>query len=331
MKNSLNENNAKTICIIGLGQIGSRHLQALLKCDFNVSIFCVDLNVDSISKARSLIPHELPKHIKSIHYLSDIKDLPTEIDLAILATSSDIRLKVLKSLLAYSRTNNIIFEKVLFQNLSHLDEASELLNKAGTKSWVNCPRRSWPIYKEIKDYIDGKDNIFLDLKGGNWGLACNSIHFIDLFEWLTNSSVKKINSNDLDSNIFDSKRNGFVEFSGKLEVDYEKGNKLILDSNYQQTKETFKIQLSGKGFNLEILESAGKFILRDENQIISKHFQVPYQSELTNLFVKDIFYKKDCCLPTFSESHKQHSKMLGTFHNHYEKFIGKKVEYCPIT
>ena len=211
MKKNLNEENTKNICIIGLGQIGSRHFQALLNCDFYVNILCVDLNDDSISKAKSLIPKKLSKYIKSVNYFNAIESLPKEIDLAILATSADIRIKVLHSLLNYSKTENIIFEKILFQNSSNFDEASAILRKAGTKSWVNCPRRSWPVYKELKDYIHGKEKVSLNLYGGKWGLACNSIHFIDLFEWLTESKVKKINSSALDPDICENKREGFFE------------------------------------------------------------------------------------------------------------------------
>ena len=46
-----------SIALVGLGEIGSRHLQALTVISSNTDLYCVDPNVDSMKLARSRISH----------------------------------------------------------------------------------------------------------------------------------------------------------------------------------------------------------------------------------------------------------------------------------
>ena len=57
-----------SLVIIGLGNIGARHLEAALKCDWPMEIYCVDV-VESLQKVASVDG-------KSIIYINDFEKLP---------------------------------------------------------------------------------------------------------------------------------------------------------------------------------------------------------------------------------------------------------------
>jgi hypothetical protein len=317
------------IAIIGLGEIGSRHLQALIKCNFPVNIHCVDPSSQSIETAKSRADLSSIKNSSSVSYYQSFEGIPHSIDLAVIATSAKIRLQVFKSLVSTCKVRNILFEKVLFQKLSEYEEASSMLEFNEISSWVNCSRRVWPIYKEVKNLLKEKKYISFRLTGGPWGMGCNSIHFIDIFEWLTASKLSRIDIKGLDSKIILSKREGFQEFTGNLELLFNNDNKLFLESNPEEMPSL--IEISAQELSIKIDESSGTLISKKENKIETKNFPTPFQSDLSNLIASDILIKNKTILPSFSESARQHIVMLTAFQRHIENTSGKKIDHCPIT
>jgi hypothetical protein len=316
------------IAIIGLGEIGSRHLQALIKCNFPVNIHCLDPSSQSIETAKLRADSSLIEN-SSVNYHQSFQGFPQSLDLAVIATSAKIRLQVFKSLVGTCKVSNILFEKVLFQKLLEYEEASSILELNEIRSWVNCSRRIWPIYKEVKNLLKEKKNISFRLTGGLWGMGCNSIHFIDIFEWLTESKLSRIDIKGLDSKIILSKRQGFQEFTGILELLFNNDNKLFLESKPKEIPSL--IEISAQDLSIKIDESSGILISKKENKTETKNFSTPFQSDLSNLIASDILIKNKTILPSFSESARQHILMLTAFQRHIEDILGKKIDYCPIT
>jgi len=105
----------KRICIIGAGNIGSRHLQGLKKITSPLSITVFDPSAESLSTARQRYD-QIPSSLNhEINFLQTMEDLPKNIDLAIIATSSNVRRKVTEELLKNSTVKYLILEKILFQ------------------------------------------------------------------------------------------------------------------------------------------------------------------------------------------------------------------------
>ena len=321
----------KNIAIIGLGEIGSRHLQALSKITIPSSLYAVDPSNKSTSIAKSRLKEEASNQTIDFHFLNSVEELPKKLALVIISTSSDIRLSILESLFKNKiEVENIVFEKVVFQRPKDFDKAKNLLSKNRIKSWVNCPRRSWPIYMDLRSFLKEKKDLFFILKGGEWGMACNAIHFIDLIEWLTSSEILEIDIDELDPAILESKRKGFIEISGKLKVHYTGQNRIHLfsDVNSSQVPE---IEIFGKGFKVCIDESLGKLLIEKDDESDLKEFEIPYQSELSNKIAEDILLRKTTKLPCFDESMRQHTIMLNAFQKHIENTTLTKIDYCPIT
>ena len=111
----------KKIIIIGCGGIGSRHLQALCKIDIPVNIFAVDISTKSLNNAKKLVGKIINHNIKSLEFSKEIPNNIDEIDLCIIATSSNVRLSILKKLTSDYSIKNLILEKVLFQSVEELD------------------------------------------------------------------------------------------------------------------------------------------------------------------------------------------------------------------
>ena len=313
--------------------MGCRHLEALSKSTFPIELYGIDPQKYSVDLAKeSLESLQTKKNIKNISITQEIKTLPKTLDLLIIATNSDVRLEVLCEILDYADVNFIILEKILFQAEKDLTKGKRILNKSGSEAWVNCPRRVWPLYTDIKKYLYGKHKVSFKLSGGNWGMGCNAIHFIDCFEYLTNSRLKEINTKLLDQVIHNSKRKGFIEFTGILEASFDNQNSMILESVDDNMSNLFSINISSEDTTISIDENSGKgeIIFQDEPKK-EFTFKVPFQSELTNLIAKEIMFDSKCFLTPYDESAMQHRVLLDAFNHHSGNILGKKIEYCRIT
>lgn len=318
------------IALLGLGEIGSRHLQALTAISNSTDLYCVDPSLNSTNLARSRISQIVKAKDLNLFFHDSIKELPSSLDLVIIATSSDIRLKVLKEIALKSDIKNILFEKVLFQKTNDLIEADSILKRNRIKSWVNCPRRLWPVYSEVKSLLKGKNKIKFKLVGGSWGMACNLIHYIDIFEWISGSRVIEIDIDNLDQEIFESKRRGFFEFTGMINAKYSNENKMSLISA-KENNLSFII-ISAPGLNIELNESSGEMIVTTKAESYQKQFITPFQSDLSGIISQQIIQNKENpLLPSYLESSRQHKLMLNSFISHFEKILNKKLDYCPIT
>lgn len=155
------------ITIIGAGQLGSRHLQGLALIDIPVNIQVLDTSLTSLEVAKERYNQmALNDSIKSISFLQSIDDLPTKLDLVIIATNANVRCFIIKELLAKRTVSDFVLEKVVFQNVSDFEDVTKLFADKGIKAWVNCPRRMFPFYKELKSKLSNDGPISISVQGG---------------------------------------------------------------------------------------------------------------------------------------------------------------------
>ena len=83
-----------TATIIGVGNLGKRHAQGLSLSKEISSLYLVDKNEKSLFEAKIIVKSNL-----EIHYVSNIIDLPNEIDLAIISTDASVRIEILTELI----------------------------------------------------------------------------------------------------------------------------------------------------------------------------------------------------------------------------------------
>jgi len=323
----------KKVVIIGAGQLGSRHLQGVAK-----SIIKIDVEVvEPFENTRKLAEERYYEvdnrdNIKSIKFLESINQLSDSLDLVIIATGADVRFKVIKELLESKKVKNLVLEKVLFQKIDEYYEIEKLLLLKNVNCWVNHPRRMFPTYKKLKDLLADSQQISYNFQGGDWGLACNSLHFIDHLAFLVDSTDVQINTQYLDNQIYTSKRNGFIEFNGLLNGKI--GNHTFsLYSNSVYSPSVFTIV--SDNFVANIDESVGRIDLklRKNNwktEILEEKI-VYYQSELTNKIISDILIDEKSLLPTYRKSMDLHIPFISSLLGHMNKINNKEHKICPIT
>lgn len=313
------------ILIVGAGQLGSRHLQALASLDRPVSIQVVDPSMLSLNLARKRWG-EVNGHGR-VEFIPALNGAAAEVDVAIVATTADIRRGVIEAMLSRIHPSYVVLEKVAFQHPGDFDTVAGLFANKGVRVWVNCPRRMWPFYENLRSTV--KTPMRLDVKGTNWGLACNSIHFIDLFAYL--SGVKDFFLTPaFDDGHIESKRKGFIELTGSLAAYFGIGGEISLTSNASD-ETPFVVTIEDAEHRWSIEEGKGRVVARDKAMDIEKEqiIKVPFQSQLTNIVVEHLLNDGDCPLTPFGESWALHVPLLKAISEHL--YGPGKVNRCPIT
>lgn len=322
-----------TIAIIGAGQLGSRHLQAVAKSNVKISIEVVE----PFEQARILAKQrfeEIPSNgnVTNIKFLESIEQLSDSLDLVVVATNSDVRCTVAIQLLSIKEVKNIILEKVLFQKEEEYHQVEKILAETGTQCWVNHPRRMFPFYQSLKSKLADAAQIDFSVSGGGWGLACNGLHFLDVFEYLSGTAVTKIDNGYLDKKILETSRKGYIELSGKL-IGTVGHN--TFDINCFESPSPLLVTITSDILNLQIDESAGWYKIAERSNewksTVKEEKIVYYQSELTDKLLEDILTTGKSILPTYEEAMKLHLKFIAALMAHINGFSETKFAHCPIT
>jgi len=310
----------KNVAIIGAGELGSRHLQALALLEEKLSIYVIDPIEASLERSKNRFEEVDHLGNKQLHLATSVKSLPSTIEFAVIATNSLQRLAVLKELLSISDVKYLILEKFLFPKLEEYDEAVKLISEKNVDAYVNCARRAWPIYKEIKRSLNDDAEISVTVTGANWNMASNSIHFLDLLFYLSNENEINIDTAGLNQQLLANKRMGYIEFSGKMSGVTPSGNQLCLTSfAIDPTPIELLIKSNNRKFRVD--ESTGVFWEFDskgnENK---KSFKVYRQSELTHTMYEQLIETNTCDLVSFRQSVYHHITLLKAFN----KFLGER-------
>lgn len=322
------------IAIIGAGQIGSRHLQALSQLNRTTNIQIVDPNYKSLEKARErFLQIQKNKNVQKVEYLKNIVDLSNNLELVIISTTSDIRREVIEKLLLQKKVHYVILEKVLFQRIEDFVIVNNLLVRNNVKAWVNCPRRMIHFYKQLRSKFKEIKKVDYRVSCSNMGIGCNSIHFLDLFAFLTGQTNFVLFSDQLDPNIIMSKQPGFLEFTGTLYGTSSKGSNIAITS-YLKGDAPLIISINSEAIICLIREDEGKaWISEKANNWIWEEvsFTIPYQSQITNLVVQEILDTGECDLPNYEESWNIHTPLLKSLIFYLQKQKMEEINLCPIT
>lgn len=316
----------KKISIIGAGQLGSRHLQGLMTAQTEMEVWVVDQSGESLKIAKERCDQVSQTTLKVVHYNQSVEDLPPKLDLVIVATGSKPRASIVKALLDHSSVKYLILEKFLFTRLNDFDEVGLLLTEKGVKCWVNCPRRMWPVYEEIKKVINPNEPVMMIHNGKNWGLCCNTVHRIDLWMFLAGDCTFDVDLTGVEPHVVESKRSGYIELLGTERFVSGNGDRMELGSF-----------LDYDGPQGRIIKNAGnEIIVEEENNVwffngIEHTAKTPFQSGLTGILVDEILRTGDCRLSQYSLSVQYHKPFLKAVMDFVNKIQGTMNDSCPIT
>jgi|TARA_B100001778_G_scaffold29996_1_gene21727 hypothetical protein len=307
------------VCLIGCGGVGKRHLEAMLKVKNDINIEVVEPNIENT-------PTTLVG--QNINYFSKIEDVSNNIDICLIATTANVRKKVILELVSKKNVKFMILEKVVFQNEKDFDEIIKLFEEKNIKSWVNCHLRAQPIYKELKTQsIISYDTTMTYEYSDDFTLSSSAIHILDLFSYLCDDYDLKIQDIVTDTELKSSRHSGCVDFNGYMKVKSTNGYELVVKKRDAHFGEHLTIYHN----DLTVRSSEGD---DPDNRIgFVQDKKIPYvwQSSLTNSYIDDIIEKSDCDLSTLENSAKLHKIMLKSFRNLLKEKYNREVVDCPIT
>lgn len=319
------------IAIIGAGQLGSRHLQGLTLAKLPMDIAIMDNSLQSLDVARGRYAEVETNHqINSIEFVQSMDKLPHELDLVIIATGSSPRREIIEQLLEAKKVKNLLLEKFLFPSIADYQAVEQLLsnNCLLSNTWINCPSRIFEGYVKLRQECINAKSIQFSVAGSDWGLACNSIHYIDLFVMLKgNDTINPIDISKLEPKIYQSKREGYVEFMGEIMVMTPRGDKLNIICRHNDPSAIItKIKVDN---HLYVLDDATSEITKNGQPW--SNLCLKYQSALTGPVAEHILGDGNVGLTPYSESAKLHVAFLKALVPLYNNLSGKQGDSCPIT
>lgn len=305
------------IGLIGCGNIGFRHLQALVQVQLKqpFCLFIVEPNEAQHEKISAFLSESQSDADFKFQISSDLTNLPATIDLAVIATNSGDRFAAFEKLLQHSEAKAIIFEKVLFQTIAELDQVEALLKEKHIAAYVNYGRRAFPTYQTLAKQLEHDKLINIKVKGSSFGLACNGLHFIDLFEMLSKSELIVLNGDALNPGYEESKRNSYIEIYGTLSGETSSGSlvEIQCDSNMSVA---VRIEIETKNGKILIDETAHTIL--DERNIpncLTVDFKSYFVSQTPFLY-QSIIEEQSCLLTGYEQAAKQHRLFIPTINKH---------------
>jgi len=319
----------KSILLVGCGNIGSRHLQALVRMQIPVEIHVVEMSNNSQKLAKLRLDEiSYNKKNHSIFWYKSINDVKKIGNLAIIATLSTGRIKIITSLLKKGYKKFLI-EKMVCQSKKEYELLLKQMKLFNAKGWVNINRRYFDSYRKIKNSLKKSKYIQLNVFAENSGLGSNTIHFLDLFSWFLNNYKIKLNGDFLFPKLFKNKRGrNLKEFYGTILGSNGVGSSMTL---------TF-VPSSNTSIIVNISTDTNQYLIDELNQQCfvvgtNKNFKFSFEhaSTLSTKIVTDILEHNMSLLPTLEESFLSHIEIFRIFNSHIKKQLKRNINLCPIT
>lgn len=308
------------IIIVGFGSIGYRYYEAINRIQIpNIKIFIVDKKIKSIMKKYNLIA----RYLKTSN---NLKFIPKKMDLCIISTTCQNRHILLKKITSKSDFKNLILEKPLTQSPKELHDLNNIL-KQKKNIWVNADRRCENVYRFIKSKININNKISMKVEGNSWGICCNSLHYVDLFNFLSREHLYTIEEKPI-SSWFPAKRKGFQELdNAKLKLRFGK-HEMHLLSNKNSLQKNLKIIIKNKKKSFYIKEKEDNFELK-YNKKIYFFKNDPLSIKMTKI-IKKILLTNKSNLPSYLNSTKLYYPLIDFFLKKWQIKFPKSTR-VPIT
>ncbi len=327
---------SKKVLIVGCGQLGSRHLQAVVQIADVSEIFIYDPHPEALKmgQVRAL---EVPQGNKNIKIHWSTKLLPdfSGGDLCINAMQAKDRCSMIQQVYEQLGYKNFLIEKIVAQSV---DEYEGLLNFSSSNRlavWVNCKSRAYCIHKYIKFKLNPNEPIIFSAIAGNHGLANNGVHEADLFVFHDGCREMILTSQRIDRTLYPSKRgDDLYDLTGTLTAVSEKGSEFIISFDEgHAASDTLFVQSATCRFMIDhfqkfALESYAKDGWQWKPVPIDESWAVSF---MTKQFAGDILKTGACELPTLQECYPAHKFLLNALLPHFNQLLKEDLDYCPVT
>jgi predicted dehydrogenase len=335
------------LAIIGCGQIGSRHLQALSLLEGGAAIHLVDPSQDSLALcqarfAETVTPGKYEKFCLFLH--SHCQELPQTLDAAIIASGSMQRARLCQDLLAASTPRFLLLEKFLFPRAAEYAQVLDLSKAERVPTYVNQWLATTPSFHKILSNL----GISIDLEsrscnrhgpvkmrvwGTGWGLCCNAVHYLEPFQLITGNEHPILSEAAFSPGFVESKRNGYRELLGHLRFNARDGSRLELACEDGPPADFINIEIEHQDnhVHFDFFLDCFECTFRCGGKSWEESLPIPRQSQSTHVILETFLQTGVCGLPDLSTSSAQHLLVLNPFLDHFRKYNSGIGDICPIT
>lgn len=285
--------NEYSAAVVGMGRVGSRHVQSLLSDENCHAVTCVDIRRSALDDLMNLGSDVRQAFTRKGHYSDSLDSSESEPDIIILAVSSAERGPIFESLRRHFKPEFWILEKYLAENEQSLGHYYETVLPFDNV-YVNLPMRTWEPWSEFYHAVAkvGPEDITID--GAGYGLATNLVHYLDIFSWCKSAVVTSIEYSD-DPFWFESKRPGYDELYGSIRAELSDGSSIEMTDRRPNGPSGTELEIKSPSWCLS--EALGRVSGRIEMTVGSK----PHQSELTSLWTRRLLNGERLELPLIRE------------------------------
>lgn len=324
------------VLIVGCGQLGSRHLQAVASLPSVKEIEVVDPRPEALEIARRLLT-EIPERQfpVSFRWISSVKEATKGGDLCIVATQAKGRGQVVQEVAEVLAYRSFLLEKIVTESVSEYENLLEFSKRKNLSVWINCKTRAYPISKWIKKRLKASEPILFNVLGGNHGLANNGIHEADLFVFFDGGNRLEGKGIHIDPILHSSKRGSHVfDLSGTMLGVTERGSQFTLSFANDHVGPDH-ISVVTKSYRC-IVDHMHRWAFESDMELGGAWKMVPFEgnlmvSQMTKTFAIDILTKGSCELPTLEDCFPSHRFILGELQPHFNRLLKENNNYCPVT
>jgi predicted dehydrogenase len=314
-----------TILVVGCGNIGRRHIEALAAAGRPMRV----IGVEPVEAARAQAEALVASFENGSKVLANMDGVPEAVDLAIIATSAAHRRTAFEGMLSRCAPKAVIFEKVLFTTRTDLDAVGKLLTAHAIPAFVNCGRRGFPSYDRLRNLLTTQRGLSMKVTGAGWNLGSNAIHFIDLAEHVLGDQTVALDESDLDPKPVPARIAGCIDLFGTLRGTLAGGGTIAITQE-PAPGNPVSITFFGGGESWCVEEGAKRLIYR--NAVGEEDLQV-FETLLVSgmpYLYTDILDGKGCCLTPYEKSAAQHALFLDALRRRLGLSIWEDVQ-CPIS
>lgn len=312
-------NQMRSALIIGFGGMGCRHAQSLLSLNSFDNIFIIEPNEQTYTSNCKLIGAE---NNTTIQRIFELESIDKALEIVVIATLADVRFKYFYDVIKL-KPKFLLLEKVIFQSNTDFVKAKEIIAQGKTKVYGNLPNRyfrNYTILKSKKQQIQS-----MRVTGPDFGLLCNAIHYIDLFQFLT-GSLEIIAENSFGFTPLKNKRGDqFLESEGTLRFKTQDDIFLEIISDSRVYKDVVVEIDTNKGvYRFNETSLRGSKLNNTGSEEIK--LDLIYSSILTAQVYLDM--ENGCCtMPTLNELSSTHAVLFDAI----KLLTGKSGDFLPIT
>ncbi len=222
----------KSFGIIGAGRMGRAHIQAAQSLGMVCKFIC-DVDHSNLTAAKDICNASETKIFESLEKLQ-AEFVST--DLVVVATTTDVRANIVQ-MFASKPIQAILCEKPMASSVYECSSMIELCRKAGIRLAVNHQMRYMDQYTIIADALkSGRygELCSMTVVGGCFGLAMNGSHYIEAFNWLSNSTPKAVTAWFAKSDLPNPRGPHFRDQAGEARLISTSGQRLLLNCGVDQ-------------------------------------------------------------------------------------------------